>query len=289
MTTDRREGDRSARQRPGSEAELRQGTWRSSAAEAGQGTWRSDAAETGQGTRRSSAAEAGPGVRKRSGSASELRQGTRRSSAAETGQGTRRSRTSEPEQAAREEKDAQRQRSRARDSRTARAKKQRQQEQLRRGYLDLLVRVVLLVAAGWILLTQVFLITQVSGNGMFPALKDGDLVFAYRLQREYAKNDVVVYEADGEERIGRIVARETDVVTLDDSGTLLVNGTAQSGEILYPTYAEGELEYPYTVPEEHVFVLGDYRTQTEDSRILGAIPVKDVKGKVITILRRRGL
>lgn len=124
---------------------------------------------------------------------------------------------------------------------------------------------------------------------MFPALKDGDLVFAFRLQQEYAKKDVVVYEVDGQEYIGRIAARGTDVVTLDDSGTLLVNGTVQSGEILYPTYAEGELEYPYVVPEGYVFVLGDYRTQTTDSRTLGAIPMGDVKGKVITILRRRGL
>lgn len=187
------------------------------------------------------------------------------------------------------ERPAQERRARGRSARAAQAEKQRRKKEIRRGYISLLIRLVLLVAAGWLLLTQVFLITQVSGNGMFPALKDGDLVFAFRLQQEYAKNDVVVYEVNGEEHIGRIAARGTDVVTLDDSGTLLVNGTAQSGEILYPTYAEGDLEYPYAVPEEHLFVLGDYRTQTMDSRMLGAISMSDVKGKVITILRRRGL
>lgn len=124
---------------------------------------------------------------------------------------------------------------------------------------------------------------------MFPALKDGDLVIAFQLQREYAKNDVVVYRADGEERIGRVAARAADVVTLDETGTLLVNGTVQSGEILYPTYAKEGITYPYTVPEGTMFVLGDYRTQAEDSRDLGAISMKDVEGKVITILRRRGL
>ena len=56
---------------------------------------------------------------------------------------------------------------------------------------------------------------------------------------------------------------------LDESGKLLINGTAQNGEILYPTYAEEGLEYPLTVPENHVFILGDYRTQTVDSRDLG--------------------
>ena len=44
-----------------------------------------------------------------------------------------------------------------------------------------------------------------------------------------------------------------------------------------------------TVPENHVFILGDYRTQTVDSRDFGPVPMECVAGKVITILRRRGL
>ena len=159
----------------------------------------------------------------------------------------------------------------------------------RQGYVSLLFRVLFLALAGWALFTHVFLITQVSGNAMFPALKDGDLVIAFRLQQEYAKNDVVVYTAEGETHIGRIVARGTDVVTLDDSGKLLVNGTNQTGEILYPTYAKEGFTYPYKIPESQIFVLGDYRTQTKDSRDFGAIPMENVKGKVITILRRRGI
>lgn len=157
------------------------------------------------------------------------------------------------------------------------------------GYRSLLLRVLFLALAAWVLLTQVFLITQVRGNAMFPALKDGDLVIAFRIQQDYAKNDVVVYTVDGETHIGRIVARATDTVMLDDSGKLLVNGTNQTGEILYPTYAKDGLTYPYAVPDGHVFVLGDYRTQTEDSRDFGPIPLENVQGKVITILRRRGL
>ena len=159
----------------------------------------------------------------------------------------------------------------------------------RQGYWSLLLRILFLALAGWVMFTQVFLITQVSGNAMFPAVKDGDLVIAFRLQQEYAKNDVIVYTAEGEPHIGRIAAKATDVVMMDDSGSLLVNGTNQAGEILYPTYAKEWLTYPYTVPEKQVFVLGDYRTQTEDSRDFGAIPMENVEGKVITILRRRGI
>lgn len=148
---------------------------------------------------------------------------------------------------------------------------------------------VVLAAAAWVLFTQVFLLTQASGNSMFPAVKDGDLLIGYRLQGTYAKNDVVLYEQDGKLRVGRVLGRENDLIALDDSGTLIVNGSAQSGEILYPTYAKDTLEYPYTVPADSVFILGDYRTQSEDSRDFGPVALTDVKAKVITLLRRRSL
>lgn len=159
----------------------------------------------------------------------------------------------------------------------------------RAGYISLFFRVVVLALTAYIIFTQVFLITQNKGQGMFPAIKDGDLIIGYRLQQEYAKNDVVVYEVDGEQRVGRIVGRPSDVVNMNDSGSLQVNGTTQSGEILYPTYAKEGLEYPYKVPEGQVFILGDYRTNAEDSRDHGPVSMENVKSKVITILRRRGL
>ena len=142
--------------------------------------------------------------------------------------------------------------------------KRRNAAQDRRDALGLLGRVVVLAAAAWVLFTQVFLLTQASGNSMFPAVKDGDLLIGYRLQRDFSKNDVVVYTAEGERRTGRVLGRASDVITIDGSGTLLVNGTAQAGEIMYPTYPEEGLGYPYTVPDGCVFILGDYRTQSQE-------------------------
>ncbi len=168
-------------------------------------------------------------------------------------------------------------------------KKRRNNLAIKKGYISLFWRLLLLGLVGYLMFTQVFLITRASGNGMFPAIKDGDLIIGFRLQQEYIKNDVVTYKVKGIRGVGRIIARETDVVTLDDSGSLLVNGTAQTGEIMYPTYAKEGIQYPYRVPEDSVFVLGDYRTQAQDSRDFGPITMDAVEGKVITILRRRGL
>lgn len=165
----------------------------------------------------------------------------------------------------------------------------RAQLSIRAGYRSLLARILIIAAAGYIFFTQLFLITQVSGMDMFPALKDGDLAIVFRMQREYAKNDVIAYETTEGIRFSRIAARAGDVISMDDSGTWQVNGTAQGGEILYPTYAAEGVEYPFRVPENSVFVLGDYRTKATDSRSCGPISMEDVIGKVITILRRREL
>ncbi|MCD8380103.1 MAG: signal peptidase I [Lachnospiraceae bacterium] len=161
--------------------------------------------------------------------------------------------------------------------------------EVRKGYISLAFRALMIVIVGWLLLTQFLLITQMPDESMFPTLEAGDLVIAYRLQSSYSKSDVVVYEVDGEQKIGRVVAKAGDVVTMSDSGTLLVNGTAQTGEILFSTYARDGITYPFTVPENCVFILCDYRTNGTDSRDYGAISLKNVEGKVITILRRRSI
>lgn len=83
---------------------------------------------------------------------------------------------------------------------------------------SLFVRVALLAAVCWGFLHFLFMITQVKGMDMFPAVKDGDLAIVFRMQQEYAKNDVIAYRTDTGTKFGRIVARATDVVTIDDTG-----------------------------------------------------------------------
>lgn len=150
-------------------------------------------------------------------------------------------------------------------------------------------RVLILLVLAFIVLTQLFLVTQVEGNGMFPAMRDGDLTLVYRLQGSYARGDVIAYRVDGVRYFGRIVAHAGDEVSITESGSLLINSRLESGEILFPTNTADGGPFTAVVPAGHIWVMGDYRTQTEDSRNFGPIPLSDVEGKVITLLRRRGL
>lgn len=159
----------------------------------------------------------------------------------------------------------------------------------RRGFAGLGLRLLTMALGLWILFSQVFVLHRNEGLGMFPAVKDGDLVLGYRLQKDFAKGDVILYRTGEGLCLGRVAAGGGDVVMMDDSGALTVNGTPRNGEILYPTFAREGTVYPQRVQEGMVFVLGDYRTRTRDSRDFGPVPLDDILGKVITLVRRRGV
>ena len=174
-------------------------------------------------------------------------------------------------------------------------RRRRERVIVRAGFRRLAMRVLVLAAVVWIVFTYGFLITQAHGQGMFPAVKDGDLCIVFRRQAQalfgekLVKDDIILYRMNGQQYAGRVAAVAGDVIALSEGGGVTVNGVSQGGEILYSTYVRGELDYPYQVPEGCVYVLGDHRTDTTDSRDLGPIPLDSVEGKVITILRRRGL
>lgn len=158
----------------------------------------------------------------------------------------------------------------------------------RREWQKLALRIVSLGLVFYILFSKIFVICQLNGNAMFPSLRDGDFVLGFRLEDEINKDDLVLYEMDRENCVSRVVAKATDYVDMDEEGHLYVNGTIQSSDILYPTEPKELLKYPFRVPEGYFFVLGDYRTKASDSRDFGPLPKEAIKGKVITIVRRRG-
>lgn len=164
----------------------------------------------------------------------------------------------------------------------------------------------ILIVVFYLLFQYVFGIYYLRGNYMFPALKDGDLVMTYKLE-EAVKNDVVMYELDGETRLGRIVGYAGDTIAFSPDGELLVNGCVASEEIFYPTAErnadenedassetdgtenETDSQDVYTVPEGAVYILNDYRSEgTTDSRNFGAVPKTALKGKIFLMIRRRG-
>jgi signal peptidase I len=156
--------------------------------------------------------------------------------------------------------------------------------------LHFFIKLAVFIAVIWLVFTFVFGIRQVSGETMYPALRDGDLVLFYRIENDYKIGDVVTFRRDGTTYYGRIVAQGGDIVELDEDGQLLVNGNVQQEKIFYPTEPQNDdVTYPCTVDEDSYFLLCDYRTVGFDSRTYGTVPRKDLDGSIITVLRHRGI
>lgn len=149
-------------------------------------------------------------------------------------------------------------------------------------YEALLFAVVILVVG----FSFVFRITLVDGDSMEPTLSNQDRLIVWAAGYTPARGDVVIidgYNPDGKPLVKRIIAMGGDTIDIDfAAGTVTVNGTVlDEPYILEPTHLQGSVSFPLTVPEGKVFVMGDNRNGSKDSRILGCIDTRDILGKVI--------
>ncbi len=153
---------------------------------------------------------------------------------------------------------------------------------------ELLIKVAAAAALVWALFAFVLGLSVHYGNNMYPAVHDGDLLVSFRLQKPYI-NSVVLYSVNGKTEVGRVIALEGSVVDISENGMLTVNGVSPSEEVFYATYqAENSpITFPYTVESGKVFILNDFRSDTNDSRLFGAIDRKDLKGPMLFTVRRR--
>lgn len=151
--------------------------------------------------------------------------------------------------------------------------------------LDTIIMITILVIAT-IIFNIFFGLKVVDGNGMYPALMDGDLTLTYS-KSGYVKNDVVFYRVDRKEYCGRVVAKAGDSIKFSDDGKFYVNGMVQSDKIMFPTNISEGVEKNMIVPDNSVYILGDYRTSSVDSRDLGFISLDDIDSKIIALLRHK--
>ncbi len=123
----------------------------------------------------------------------------------------------------------------------------------------------------------------VSGSSMEPTLNSGDRGFILKSTKEIAVGDIIVFHYDDRELIKRVIALPGDTVQISGSRVLVNNEPLVEDYLI--TYPEATTFVPnegatLTVPENELFVLGDNRLNSNDSRRIGTIPLEDVLGKV---------
>lgn len=130
----------------------------------------------------------------------------------------------------------------------------------------------------------------VDGRSMVPTLQNGDrlLVLSSLLDHDYEYGDIVVLREESfleEPIVKRVIATEGQTVDIDfEAGIVYVDGEAlDEPYINEPTYMEEGTEFPLTVPEGGIFVMGDNRNHSSDSRDsrLGTVDTRCVLGKAV--------
>jgi len=127
-------------------------------------------------------------------------------------------------------------------------------------------------------------VSVVDGDSMQPTLQNGDLVFYVRVGTGYGRGDLVsIKMPSGEYYVKRIIAVEGDVIDIREDGVYLNEELLSEPYIAGRTHDREELlDYPYRVEANSVFVMGDNRDVSADSRTFGAILTDQIKGKLLT-------
>ncbi len=143
---------------------------------------------------------------------------------------------------------------------------------------------LIVVASIAVLISLLFLpVLRVTGSSMSPTLQNDELVVC-RKYGDYERGDVVAFYANNKILLKRVIGVSGDVIDIGEDGTVYVNSRPIKEPYLEKkALGECDIELPYQVPDNRIFVMGDHRATSIDSRstTIGCIADESVVGSVV--------
>lgn len=153
-----------------------------------------------------------------------------------------------------------------------------------RSVLKSTIYTLITVAAVSVLVATLLLpVLQIYGNSMTPTLENGEIVFSLKTS-DFQQGDVIAFYYNNKILVKRVIAGPADWVDIKSDGTTYVNGECLDEPYVSElAFGDTNIELPYQVPDGRIFVMGDHRSTSVDSRntAVGCVAQEQVVGKII--------
>ena len=162
-------------------------------------------------------------------------------------------------------------------------KRERYKRRFRRLLRSTTNALVVVAAVAALIATLVLPVLQIAGTSMEPSLNDGDIVLLVKTDR-LESGDLCAFYFSNKILIKRIIGVPGDYLWINPDGTVYLNGTElQEPYLTEKSLGECDIEFPYQVPENHYFMMGDHRETSIDSRstVIGGIAEDQIIGKIL--------
>ena len=169
---------------------------------------------------------------------------------------------------------------------TGQIKRELELENYKRSYARIFrstVFTLITVAAAAVLVAVLFMpVLQIYGTSMSPTLTEGNIVLSVK-GSGFETGDVVAFYYNNKILVKRVIAQPGQWVDISKDGTVYVNDMPiEEPYLTDKAFGECDIELPYQVPESRIFVMGDHRSVSIDSRssTIGCIAEEQIVGKI---------
>lgn len=142
---------------------------------------------------------------------------------------------------------------------------------------------IVVAAIAVMISTMIIPVLRVTGTSMTPTLQNDQVIICNKLA-ECQKGDVVAFYYNNKVLIKRVIGVAGDVIDISGDGVVSVNGEPLDEPYVSElALGECDIELPYQVPDNRIFVMGDHRSVSIDSRStsVGCVAIENVIGKVL--------
>lgn len=162
-------------------------------------------------------------------------------------------------------------------------KRERYKRRFRRLLRSTTNALIVVAAVAALIATLVLPVLQIAGTSMEPSLNDGDIVLLMKTDR-LKTGDLCAFYYSNKILIKRIIGTPGDYLWINPDGTVYLNGSELAEPyVTEKSLGECDVEFPYQVPENHYFMMGDHRETSIDSRstVIGDIAEDQIIGKIL--------